>query len=201
MLLFFSNGGAGLAWIVESPLVGLVMVTFLSWMANAKMTFFTVQVPVWNMSGLMLRTVGLDNILTSVLCLRQEWYVVYQLVRKVHPFMLRGIWGIAVFWAFWFLLCVLCMLEVLGLVFYLLVCTRLGSCWCAFFWSRPLGVDRLGHYLLDHWEESMAVHNTTVIFGKWVMFFLGSFLWEPYMLALVRTAQSPWLLCMYGFLE
>ena len=45
----------------------------------------------------MLRTVGLDNILTSVLCLRQEWYVVYQLVRKVHLSMLRGIWRMAVF--------------------------------------------------------------------------------------------------------
>ena len=45
----------------------------------------------------MLRTVGLDNILTSVLCLRQGWYVVYQHVRKVHPFTLRGILGLAVF--------------------------------------------------------------------------------------------------------
>ena len=48
---------------------------------------------------------------------------------------------------------------------------------CFFFWSRPLGVDRLWHYLHDHWEESMAVHNTTVFFGGWVVFFLGSFLW------------------------
>ena len=37
----------------------------------------------------MLRPVGLDNILTFVLYLGQEWYVVYQLVRKVHPFRLR----------------------------------------------------------------------------------------------------------------
>ena len=83
------------------------------------------------------------------------------------------------FWAFWFLLCVLCMLEVLGLVFYLLVCTKLGSCWCAFLGSRPLGVDRLGHYLLDHWEESMAVHNTTFIFWngvyfRWVFSLIGN---------------------------
>ena len=55
----------------------------------------------------MLLTVGLDNILTSVLCLRQEWYVVYQLVRKVHPFMLRGIWGLVVFGlsGFFFVFC------------------------------------------------------------------------------------------------
>ena len=95
----------------------------------------------------MLRTVGLDNILTSVLCLRQEWYVVYQLVRKVHPFRLRGIWGLVVFGlsGFFFVFCA-CWRSWVGF-FYLLVCTKLGSCWCASFGSRPLGVDRIGHYL------------------------------------------------------
>ena len=126
----------------------------------------------------------------------------YQRVRKVHPFMLRGTWGMAVFGLSGFLLCVWCMLEVFGLVFYLLGCTRLGSCWCAFFWSRPLGVDRLGHYLHDHWEESMALHNTTIIFGGGLFFFLGTFLWvEAISASLSETAQSPWSLCMFGFLE
>ena len=134
----------------------------------------------------MLRTVGLDNILISVLCLRQEWYVVYQHVRKVHPFMLRGILGYSCFWAFLLLLCALCTLGVLGLVFYLLWCTRLGSCWCAFYWTRPTGEGRLGHYLHDLWEESMTVHNTAAIFGIGLCYYCGHFLdWEPYMLALV----------------
>ena len=57
---------------------------------------------------------------------------------------------------------------------------------CLFFGSRPLGVDWLGHYLLDHWEESMAVHNTTFIFGNWVCYGEDiSFGWKPYMLAFV----------------
>ena len=56
--------------------------------------------------------------------------------------------------------------------------------------SRPLGVDRLGHYLLDHWEESTAVHNTTFPSGVWVCFFLGFFLdWKPYMLALAGQSS------------
>ena len=134
----------------------------------------------------MLRFVGLDSILTSVLCLRLEWYVVYQLVRKVHPFRLRGIWGIVVFGlsGFFFVFCAYWRSGV-GF-FYLLVCTRLGSCWCAFSGSRPLGVAWLGHYQLDHWEESTAVHNTTFIFWIWVYFRWGVFLiWKPYMLALV----------------
>ena len=63
-----------------------------------------------------------------------------------------------------------------------------------FFRSRPLGVDQLGHYLLDHWEESKAVHNTTFIFGMWVYFRWEGF---PYLEAvyasLSGTAQSPWL--------
>ena len=57
-----------------------------------------------------------------------------------------------------------------------------------FFGSRPLGVDQLGHYLLDHWEESMGVHNTIFLFlfGKGVYFYRGYFLdWKPYVLALV----------------
>ena len=87
--------------------------------------------------------------------------------------------GYSCFWAFWFLLCVLCTMEVLGLVFCLLVCTKLGSRWCAFFGPRPLGVVRLGHYQPDHWEESMAVHNTTFIFGygvyfRWVFSLVGN---------------------------
>ena len=94
--------------------------------------------------------------------------------------------GYSCFWAFWFLLCVLCMLEVWGWVFHLLVCTRLGSCWCAFFGSRPLGVDRLGLYQLDHLEENLAVHNTTFLSGVWVYFSWEFFLgWKLYMLALV----------------
>ena len=36
----------------------LVMVTFLSWMANVRTSFFTVQIPLWNRSGLTLRSVG-----------------------------------------------------------------------------------------------------------------------------------------------
>ena len=76
----------------------------------------------------MLRTVGLDNILISVLCLRQEWYVVYQHVRKVHPFMLRGILGLAVFglscfffvlcarWGYWAWFFTSCGVQGLGLV-------------------------------------------------------------------------------------
>ena len=82
-----------------------------------------------------------------------------------------GNFGFSCFGAFLFLLFALCTLGLLGLFFYLLWCTRLGSCWCAFFGSRPLGVDQLGHYLLDHWEESMTVHNTAAIIGIGLRYF------------------------------
>ena len=95
--------------------------------------------------------------------------------------------GYSCFWAFWFLLCALCMLEVLGLVF---LPPSVYKAWvllvCLFFGSRPLGVDLLGYYLLDHWEESLAVHNTAKNFGDGLYFCWGHFLgWKPYMLALV----------------
>ena len=67
----------------------------------------------------------------------------------------------------------------------------LGLVGVPFFWLRPLGVNRLGHYLLDHWEESMAVHNTTVIVWDGLCFYWGHFFgWKPYMLALVGQPSS-----------
>ena len=46
----------------------LAMVTFLSWMANVRTSFFTVRIPVWNRSGLTLRSVGSSGTLLPVLC-------------------------------------------------------------------------------------------------------------------------------------
>ena len=47
----------------------------------------------------------------------------------------------------------------------------------------------------------MAVHNTTFLSGVWVCF-RWVFPWmEAIYASLSGTAQSPWLLCMYGFLE
>ena len=78
--------------MVKVTCAGLAMVTFLSWMANARTSFFTVRAParIWN--GLTLRSVGLNNMLPSVLFCRQEWHVVCQRVRRVHQFLIRGIW-------------------------------------------------------------------------------------------------------------
>ena len=48
----------------------------------------------------------------------------------------------------------------------------------------------------------MTVHDTTAIFGIGVVLLLGSFLrLEAIYASLSGTAQSPWLLCMYGLLE
>ena len=46
----------------------LAIVTFLSWMANVRTSFFTVRITVWNRSGLTLRSVGSGNILLPVPC-------------------------------------------------------------------------------------------------------------------------------------
>ena len=109
--------------------------------------------------------------------------------------------GVCCFWTFWFLLCALCMLEVLGLVFLPPSVYKAWVLLVCLFGSRPLGVDQLGHYLLDHWEESMAVHNTAKLFGDglcYCLFFLG---WKPYMLALVgQPSLHGYYACMV-FLE
>ena len=91
----------------------LTMVTSLSWMANARTSSFIARALVGIRNGLMLRSVGSNNMFLPVHFLRQEWHVVCQRVRKVHQFLLRGIWGLAVFglscfsfvpcafWEFW----------------------------------------------------------------------------------------------------
>ena len=63
--------------------------------------------------------------------------------------------GYGAFWAFWVLLGVLCTCEVLALLVFPLMSTRLGLRGCAHRWTRPLGGGRWGHHLRDsrgvHW--------------------------------------------------
>ena len=60
--------GQVLSGRVKLACVALAMVTFLSWMANVRTSFFIVRIPVWNGSGLTLRSVGSGNILPPVTC-------------------------------------------------------------------------------------------------------------------------------------
>ena len=87
----------------------------------------------------MLRSVGLDDILTSVPLFKAGVVCCLPTCAKGSSVQVTGNLGSSCFWAFWFLLCVLCILEVLGLVFFppgvhktwvLLVCL---------FWVTPLG--------------------------------------------------------------
>ena len=50
----------------EATCAGLDMVTFLSWMANVRTSFFIARVPVWNRIGLTLRSVGSNNMFPPV---------------------------------------------------------------------------------------------------------------------------------------
>ena len=52
--------------------VGLAMVTFLSWMANAKTSSCIVRIPVGNKNGSTLRSVGSNNMFPPVLRLGLE---------------------------------------------------------------------------------------------------------------------------------
>ena len=108
-------------WKGKSCLEGdatLTMVTFLSWMATVRTSFFTVRIPVWNRSGLTSRSVGPGNILLPVPC-GQEQCVVCQRVRRFICCCYEGC-GVRRFG---------CILGapwlVLALLVYLLVCTGL----------------------------------------------------------------------------
>ena len=52
--------------------------------------------PVWNRSGLTLRSVGSNGILLPVLCV-QEWCVAHRRVRRVHLLLLREVLGWYIF--------------------------------------------------------------------------------------------------------
>ena len=84
-----------------------------------------------------------------------------------------------VFWAFWFLLGVLCIWGVLVLLGSLL-CTRLGFLRCASCWTRPLGGGRWGHYLCNLWGAYFKVHKTAC---KYLGIHVDFWMWEPYVLA------------------
>ena len=54
--------------------------------------------------------------------------------------------------------------EVLALPVYLLLCTGLGSHWCASCWTRPLGRGRWEDYLCDLWGECLAAQQSAKYF-------------------------------------
>ena len=160
---------------------GLAMVTFLSWMVNARTSSFIGRALVGNRNGLTLRSVGSNSMFLLVLCLRQGWHAVCQRVRRVHQFLLWGMLLVAFFWVFWFLLGVLCIWRVQALLVSLF-CTRLGLLRCASCWTRPLGGGRWRHYLCNLWGEYLKNHKTACMYS-WMQWKFG--MWKPYMLALV----------------
>ena len=106
--LQFSEGGVSPVRMMKATCAGLAMVTFLSWMANARTSSFIGRILAGNRNGLTLRSVGLNSMFPPVLCLRQEgWHAVCQRVRRVHQFLLWRMLFLAFLGAFWFLLGVL----------------------------------------------------------------------------------------------
>ena len=94
-----SNGRASPVRTAKLACAVFAIVTFLSWMANVRTSFFTVRILVWNRNGLTLRSVGSDNMPVLVPC-GQGWHVVCQRVRRVRQFLFRGSWEMVVFGLF-----------------------------------------------------------------------------------------------------
>ena len=142
-----------------------------------------------NRIGLTLRSVGSNNMFLLVF-----WHAVGQRVRRVYPFLLWGILGMAFFLAFRLLFCVLVCLG--G--------ASLASPPVAHKTGGYFDVPPAGHAL---WVE-VGGGITVVTSGEtaWQLIKLpagifGSMIFlkrEPYMPALCGTAQSLWLFCMYG---
>ena len=124
---------------VKVACVGLTMVTFLSWMVNARTSFFTGRTLAGIRIGLTLRSVGSNSMFPPVLCLGQEWHVVCQRVRRVHPVLLWGMFLLVFF----------------GFLGFFLVSCAYGESWLCWppFCAQDLGysgVPPAGHAL---WAE------------------------------------------------
>ena len=102
--------------------------------------------------------------------------------------------GSGVFWVFWLLFSVLCMWRVLALLVDPLLCTRLGSRWCASCWTRPLVGGRWEHCLCDLWEDCLAAHKPAKYFSGTKDSFMRG---KPYMLALVGQPVSMVIMHMW----
>ena len=102
--------------------------------------------------------------------------------------------GSGVFWAFWLLFSVLCRWRVLALLVDPLLCTRLGSRWCASCWTRPLVGGRWEHCLCDLWEDCLAAHKPAKYFSGTKDSFMRG---KPYMLALVGQPVSMVIMHMW----
>ena len=97
-----SDGGVGPVRMMRDTCAVSAMVTFLSWMADVRTSFFITRVLVGIRNGSTLRSAGSNNMLPPVLFFWQEWHVVCQRVRRVYSFLLRGILGMTLFVVFGF---------------------------------------------------------------------------------------------------
>ena len=128
----------------------------------------------------MLRTVGLGNILTSVLCLKAGVVCCLPACAKGSSVYATGNFG---FWLFLgFLVSSVCFVHDggFGWAFTSGCVQDLGLWGVPFFRFRSLDVRRVGYYLHDLGGDNWAAHNTVCLFWGWVCFVL-----ELYMLALV----------------
>ena len=103
-----------------------------------------------------------------------------QRVRRVCPFLLWGILGMAFLGFLASLLCLVCSGEVLVLLVSFLR-SRLGLLWCASCSARLFGVVRREHYLCNHWRERQAAHKIACFHFWFYNYFVNG---KPYMLAL-----------------
>ena len=175
-----SDGSIGPVRMMKDTCAVSAMVTFLSWMADVRTSFFIVRIFVGNRNGSTSRSSGSNNMFPPVLCLGQEWHVVCQRVRKVYPLLLWRTLGTAFFF-FCVLFCALCVWEVLVSLVALLG-TRLGLHWSASCWTRLSGGGRWEHYLCNHWMECQAAHEIAYSYLWFYDYFIKE---KPYMLALV----------------
>ena len=151
--LHFSGGGVSPVRLMKAARAGLTMVTYLSWMVNARTSFFIVRAPAGNRIGLTLRSRWVKQHVASCTLFKAGVACCLPTCAQGSSGPVMGNVSYGVFGFFWFLLGVLCIWGVLALLVSLLF-SRLGLLRCASCWTRPLGEGRWRHYLCNLWGNT-----------------------------------------------
>ena len=139
--------------MVKVTCAGLAMVTSLSWMANARTSSFIVRDSGRDLERINVTFRWIKQHAFSCPLLNAGVACCLPTCAQGSSVPNTGNLGFGLFWAFGFLLCVLCIWGVLVLLVPPCCVQVLGLLRCASCWTRPLGGGRWGHYLCNLWEE------------------------------------------------
>ena len=149
-LIVSVSRGVSPVLLMTATRAGLTMVTFLSWMVNARTSSFIGRALAWDQERINTTFRWVKKHVSSCLLLKAGVACCLPTCAQGSLVSVMVNASSGIFWVLWFLLGVLCTWRVLALLVSLL-CTRLGLLRCASYWTCPPGGVQWRHYLCNLW--------------------------------------------------